>query len=89
MELKPLNLEEWRQREFVPESVFNDIKNRIKSACEFYLRYRNNPELFEKEMNVSIIEKLRKEWHNWEEHFDRYVFRLAFKSIYSGERSEE
>ena len=27
------------------ESLFNELKQRIKSACEFYLRYKDKPEL--------------------------------------------
>ena len=56
----------------------------IKSACEFYLRYRNNPELFEKEMEMykDVISKLRSEWHNWEEHYDKWLFKLAFKDVF-------
>ena len=60
----------------------------IKSACDFYLRYKNNPELFEKEIlskepqrYEDIINKLRNEWYNWEEHYDKWLFNLAFKDI--------
>jgi len=61
----------------------NILREPIKSACEFYLRYRNNPELFEKEMEKykDVISKLRSEWHNWEEHYDKWLFNLAFKDI--------
>jgi len=73
--------------------LFHAIVGRIKSACEFYLRYKDNPKLlieeypeYEKE-----IEKFNSDKHLYQE-FDKYtavslkeynewLFRLAFKDV--------
>ena len=66
------------------------LEYHIKSACEFYLRYRNNPDLFARERLLyrNVIPKLRKEWHNWEEQYDKWLFKLAFRDILEGEGNE-
>ena len=55
-ELKPLDFEEfrkWRAKtnsdKIFSISQIEFIKQRIKSACEFYLKYKDNPELLIKE----------------------------------------
>ena len=73
MKPKPLNLEEWLKKVnwswdkdclgeekqiFVSETAFDDLKQRIKSACEFYLKYKDDPELLWKEQ-LDNIEKLK------------------------------
>ncbi len=64
------------------------LEYHIKSACEFYLRYRNNPDLFVRERVLyrNVIPRLREEWHNWEEQYDKWLFKLAFRSVLGGER---
>ena len=64
MKLQPLNLEELARDVF---DIFDDeefdltvsnikslIKQRLKSACMFYLRYRDKPGLLMKEQNITI-----------------------------------
>ena len=62
------------------------LEYHIKSACE----YRNNPDLFARERLLyrNVIPKLRKEWHNWEEQYDKWLFKLAFRDILGGEGNE-
>ena len=69
------------------------IKQRLKSACEFYLRYKDNPDLLMKEQpeyekeTKKFYSKGRKTKHRdiigmW--HLDEYnewLFRLAFKGV--------
>ena len=47
----------------------NDIKQRIKSACEFYLKYKNKPELLVKE-HYYLLKKMERE--------DMWAFTLLF-----------
>ena len=52
MKPKPLNFDEIRQiieDEISISAVIEKIKQRIKSACEFYLKYKDKPELLLKE----------------------------------------
>jgi len=77
MSERPLDLEEikWILDELgdlynIPEKRilldFKEIKQRIKKACEFYLRYKDNPELFVSHFkgkgNKKIEEELEKEF---------------------------
>jgi len=78
-----------RNHYWIPE-----IKQRIKSACEFYLKYKDNPELLIKE-HPEYREKVDKLWydcknrrptiHSAKEEFmkiySEWLFKLAFKSI--------
>jgi len=61
---------------------------RIKSACEFYLRYKDNPELFSKnvfkikwefysDVGHLIWNTDKNRWENYNE----WLFRLTFKSV--------
>ena len=75
-----------------------EIKQRIKSACEFYLRYRNLPSLLisenpEYEHSLREMMETRKEREkNGDENLDFYdeyndwLFKLAFKDVFKGER---
>ncbi len=60
------------------------LEYHIKSACEFYLRYRNNPDLFEKEMPSykDDVSELRGGWYDWDEYYDKWIFKLAFGAIW-------
>jgi len=42
----------------IRDVLVDEIKQRIKSACEFYLRYKDDPELLWKE-HLDYIEKLK------------------------------
>jgi len=81
MSEKPLDLEENNIKKMVKKDlsikVFADvdraisltiqeIKQRIKKACEFYLKYRNNPNLLYDDFSINMeydepINKLREE----------------------------
>ena len=62
----------------------DEIKQRIKQACEFFMRYKDNPKLLMKEHPEYIedIRKIQNEWYNWEEHYNEWLFKLAFKDIF-------
>jgi len=72
-------------------SEFKDeIKQRIKSACEFYLKYKDNPELFSKEQykikweryrDIGCLVWVKKMWINYNE----WLFKLAFKEVLKNE----
>jgi len=61
-----------------------EFKQRTKFACEFYFKYKNNPELLIKKHPEfkEDVEKIRKEWYNWEYHYDKWLFKLLFKGIF-------
>jgi len=83
------------------EDLFNEVKQRLKSACEFYLRYKDNPELLIKEQ--SWILELEYEGNRiddvldygagcwqavWGEDIKKYnewLFKLAFKDVIKNE----
>ena len=67
----------------------------IKSACKFYLRYKDNPKLFSEEqfkirweyysdLGYLVWNMNRKQWENYNE----WLFCLAFKDVFEdgGER---
>ena len=57
------------------------LEYHIKSACEFYLRYRDDPDLFEQEMPIykDAVSEIRAGWYDWDEHYDKLIFELAFR----------
>jgi len=59
------------------------IKQRFKSACEFWLRYKDNPKLFIREHPEYLekVRRLQREWYNWEEHYNKWLFKLAFRGV--------
>ena len=50
-----------------------EIKRRIKEACESYLKYKNNPELFCKENSFTFKIKGISEKHLANEKFHRFM----------------
>ncbi|RLE69131.1 MAG: hypothetical protein DRJ34_01520 [Thermoprotei archaeon] len=76
------------------------IKQRIKSACEFYLRYKDNPILFWKEQekykkqfkkkfgNVVIAGEEMRPFNDWKNQYNKWLFKLAFKDIFKEEENE-
>ena len=76
------------------------IKQRIKSACEFYLRYKDNPILFWKEQekykkqfkkkfgNVVIAGEEMRPFNDWKNQYNKWLFKLAFKSIFEEKENE-
>jgi len=79
----------------VVEFTIKEIKHRIKSACEFYLRYKNNPELLIKEhpeyeedvkMFLDEYETAKAGVNVWYlRKYNEWLFRLAFKDVLEGE----
>ena len=77
--------------------TLHKTKERIKSACEFYLKYKNRFELFYVDLENGFIslsegkendfEKLLAEWRKDELSYDDYnewLFKLAFKDVLDG-----
>jgi len=67
------------------------VKQRINSACEFYLKYKDNPELFSKEQykikweryrDIGCLVWVKKMWINYNE----WLFKLAFKEVLKNEK---
>jgi len=85
------------------EELFQEIKQRIKSACEFFLRYINSPDLLMKEhpkFKKEIEDRFgRWVWDDnsqevvfeWKEDifdFNEWLFKLAFKDVLRGDENE-
>jgi len=76
--------------------TIEEIKQRIKSACEFYLRYKDDPELLRIEQEIEPPEQFR-EYHaesktknvsvvSWNlQKYNEWLFRLAFKEVLKNE----
>jgi len=99
MKPKPLDLEELK--EIIPDDECNphirdnhwipEIKQRIKSACEFYLRYKDNPALLINEYKEYIDELIRKNLIKknfakqgliiYNDKYNEWLFKLAFKGV--------
>jgi len=93
MKPQPLDLEEFRKwrAKTNPDLTFSIsqiefIKQRLKSACEFYLRYKDNPDLLIKEHP----ELKCKKFEGWifdfkggviEEDYFEWLFKLTFKGV--------
>jgi len=72
---------------FIIDKTIKEIKQCIKSACVFYLRYMDNPELLFKEQ--------KEYWKKYKHHlkfgktadnYEEWLFKLAFKDVLEGER---
>ena len=67
------------------------LKQRIKSACEFYLRYKDNPALLINEYKEYIDELIRKNLIKknfakqgliiYNDKYNEWLFKLAFKGV--------
>jgi len=77
------------------KEAINEIKQRIKKACEFYLRYKDNPELLFKEKKLKHLfikeEKLQSFMaqmikNRYLKQYNEWLFKLAFKDVFKGER---
>ena len=79
------------------------IKRRLKSACDFYLRYKNKPELLVKEHPEIVKKKIQEEKKFFkfysEENFiiwgykdnieyNEWLFKLAFKGVLGGDEND-
>jgi len=102
--LKPLDLEDiwkWFEEKFGEDAMnryygyettrlIEEILQRIKSACEFYLRYKDKPELLIEEhpelkrkckrLNRWAYESEYKPHSNMAE-YNEWLFKLAFKKV--------
>jgi DNA repair exonuclease SbcCD nuclease subunit len=67
-----------------------EIKQRIKSACEFYLRYKDNPNLLSREredlhkiafriFGYKLVHSV--EFHKIKDEYNEWLFKLAFKGV--------
>ena len=81
------------------------VKQRIKSACEFYLRYKDNPELFLNEIGFPKDSKGIEIFNHWKSlklipptkftefdwhDYNEWLFKLAFKDVFEeGENERE
>jgi len=113
---EPLNLEDiwdWFERKFGVDAMdryygyetielINEIKRRVRKACEFYLRYRDKPELLTKE-HYHLLKGIEKE-DKWAflllfaapqkikikniNTYNKWLFRLAFKGVSDNETIE-
>jgi len=68
------------------EVLKEEFKQRIKSACEFYLKYKDKPELLIKEHPKLRCEEFSKWIDNFkmgviEENYNKWLFNLAFKDV--------
>jgi len=77
--------------------MLRELTKHIKSACEFYLRYKDNPSLlvkehpeYEKEIKKFEIPKF---WNVKVEYnladYNEWLFKLAFKDVLGGENEKE
>ena len=70
------------------EAIINEIKQRIRTACEFYLKYKDKPELlihdfpeFEAELRDKF--ELRVPHYSWAyTEYNEWLFKLAFKDVF-------
>ena len=99
---RPLDLEKWerqfngawdydclkeKRQIFISKKAFDDLKQGLKSACEFYLRYKDNPELLIKEhpeykticIEMGFTYSYLVEWKKRD--FNEWLFKLAFKDV--------
>jgi len=72
--------------------AIKEIKQRIKSACEFWLKYKNRPDNLAEEQ-PQYKEELSKFDYLYRgalltdlERYNEWLFRLAFKSVLKNER---
>ena len=99
MKPKPLDLEEMKWKQPVSEKakfqnwLIDEVKQRIKSACEFYLKYKDDPPLFwdeqkeyrkllKKDLGHIIIRwETMKRFRDSRDKYNDWLFRLAFRSV--------
>ena len=68
----------------VKNRVINKVKEQIKSACEFFLRYKDNPEKFldeHPEYTEEVCEKCGHPYVIYEDLFNDWLFKLVFKPV--------
>jgi len=65
--------------------MYLKLKQRLKSACEFYLRYKDKPELLIKEY-PEYKEELDEEGWWFSSEYNNWLFKLAFKDVFKEEK---
>ena len=69
----------------LPEAYWkDDIIQRLKSACELYLQYKDNPEKFldeHPEYTEEVCEKCGHPYVIYEDLFNDWLFKLVFKPV--------
>jgi len=77
--------------------TINEIKQRIKEACMFYLRYKDNPKLLFKEKKLKQLfikeEKLQPFMaqmikYRYLKQYNEWLFKLAFMSVFEEVKNE-
>jgi len=82
--------------------VIKDLKQtiqRIKLACEFYLRYKDNPKLLRKEHPeykkdvedfIVVLGQAKNAFDFWvrKDEYNKWLFKLTFKSVFKEEDKE-
>ena len=70
------------------EELLEEIKHRIRKACEFYLRYKDKPELLIKEhpeYSSDVVRicgfKPNSQELNPNEKYNEWLFKLAFRGV--------
>jgi len=80
----------WQEfwKDYKKSDIIKDIKliidlykQRLKSACEFYLKYKDKPELFDKEQYKNYVRQIF--WSSIDNYND-WLFKLAFKDVLEG-----
>ena len=98
-EAYPMSEEDKQElRETIETEVYDlldEIRQRIKSACEFYLRYKDNPELLIKE-HPELKRKCKRlsRWayeseykpHSNMAEYNEWLFKLTFRGVF-GEKN--
>lgn len=90
-ELKKIKLE---MRDFAIFCIERFIKQRLKSACEFFLQYMDKPYTFLSEQwEIAQKEKIKEKFYTrgygWSLYdYNEWLFRLAFKDVLEGEKND-
>lgn len=66
------------------DKLKNEIKQRLKSACELYLQYKDKPEKFldeHPEYTEEVCEKCGHPYVIYEDLFNDWLFHFVFKSV--------
>jgi len=69
------------------------IEQRIKLACEFYLKYKDKPTLLLKEhpeyesteFSVELDENFKEDFNDFMKKYNEWLFKLAFKDVLGGD----
>jgi len=81
----------------LPREIKDVIRRYLKSACEFFLRYMDNPDLLidehpEYERIIQNLKPIREHGiviRDFYEIYNEWLFKLAFKSIFEDENEKE